>query len=248
MNPVATATCKTPISKSNHWELKVLKCSHGENVTYFCYLHLYKACFPLNIMEKLENRKKWVCSVQKRENGGVPWRSSGTLRAATGGKAITWCLTLLQVKKERADNSAREGRMDSETGPAGPWTFRAGDIAIMALKLSPSSPVRGELAGRSNICVVGSGSEPSTRDKSSIDKSSELLENFLDSSGRPWDLHLWRAARGSQAINTMPCLSCEKYSLRPGGWTLKFGDVFQPCEPLSPLKIPVPAWALSARH
>lgn len=141
MNPVAMATCKTPISKSNHWELKVFKCSHGENITYFCYLHLYKACFPLNTMEKLENRKKWVCSVQKRENGGVPWRSAGMLRDVRHWPDV---LHSSRVKNERTDNVARERK----TGPAGPWTFGAGDIAIMALKLSPSTPVRGKLAGR----------------------------------------------------------------------------------------------------
>lgn len=49
-----------------------------------------------------------MCSVQKKGNCGVPWRSSGTLKAATGDQALTRCLTQLQGKKERSDE-AKEG-------------------------------------------------------------------------------------------------------------------------------------------
>lgn len=46
------------------------------------------------------------------------------------------------------------GRLASEPAAAGPWTFREGDIGIMAPKLSPSSPLRGKLAGRCNTLVL----------------------------------------------------------------------------------------------
>lgn len=107
-------------------------------------------------------------------------------------------------------------------------------LALWHSKQAPALQWEGSWLVDANICVVGSGSEPSTWDKSSNDKSNELLEQFQDFSGRPWDLHLWRAAQKCQAINSMPCLSSAKCSLRPGGWTLNLGDLFQPCEPMSP--------------
>lgn len=53
-----------------------------------------------------------------------------------------------RVKKRELIMQQGRGRLDPQTGPAGPGTFGAGDFGIMVLKLSPSSPVRGKLPGR----------------------------------------------------------------------------------------------------
>lgn len=167
------------------------------------HLNQYKACFPLGIMVNWKTGRNGCAQCRKGKMVvGIPWRFSGMLGLP---QEVRLCHDVLapRLKRESWQCSKREGGWIQGQDLQVHGHLEEEILALWHSKQAPALQWEGIWLVDANICVVGSGSKPFTWDKSFNDKSNELLEQFQDFSGRPWDLHLWRAAQKCQAINSI---------------------------------------------